>query len=271
MPNASSAARSCDVGALLLLALLAFPGLSQGSDVGAGLTATPTVTFTAPADGAVQVNLTDPIQVNFSEAMNPSTLYYAILPNVTLTVSWPFPTVLQLLPDPPGLTNCTLYRGQVAANAASDGSPLVPGPVPNPWSFLTSCDRPYVVATSPADGADNVPADADLVITFSEPMNCLASPLDWLPSAPTSGVTSCPTNTTLRFRLTGGSMYAPGTTYTVTVTMTDVDGNPLVDSPVPNPWTFTVNAPPTVSEPLLSASGCLDSGSFLLVSWSMGD
>jgi len=276
MRSASSAARSCSLGALLLLAVLALPGPSLGSDLGAHLTAAPTVTLTVPANATVAVNGTDPIEVRFVEAMDPATLLYATVPAANLTVSWPTSSLLRLTPGPPYLANCTLYEVEVRANDSDEGLPLVRGPVPNPWSFMTSCDRPYVTATDPVDGANNVSPATDIVVTFSEAMDCLTNVrINFMPflPPPASFIHSCDaSHTVLTVNLTRtGTFLVPGVRYRVSVNLTGEDGNWLVDSPLPNPWWFTVNAPPSVSAPVLNATGCVDSGQSVRISWTVSD
>ena len=274
MRNASSAVRSCSLVVLLVVTALALPSAGGGRDPGVVPAVAPTVIATTPADGAVAANGTLPIEVRFSEPMNASTLFYAVAPSVPNATSWPAPDVLWITPDPPGLPNCTMVQVQVRVDDLDEGLPLVRGTVPNPWGFLTACDRPYVVATTPADGDGNVRTDADTVVAFSEPMDCLTIRLQFNPTLPPPGtlITSCDaTRTVMTARFTGGTSFVPGTTYAATVLGRDDDGNGLVPSPMPNPWSFTVNAPPTVGRPMMSASGCLDGGTTVSVGWTMAD
>lgn len=276
MRSASSAARSCSLGALLLLAVLAAVGPSLGHDLGARPSAAPTLTLTVPANATVAVNGTDPLEVRFSEAMVPASLLVAIVPAANLTASWLAPDRLRLTPEAPFLANCTLYAIEIRANNSADGLPLVPGAAPNPWRFLTTCDRPYVTATDPPDGANDVSPATDIVVTFSEPMDCLNfTSIEFMPflPPPSSSVHSCDASKrVLTVNLTTtGTFLEPGVTYRVTVNLTGEDGNWLVDSPVPNPWRFTVNAPPAVSAPVLNATGCVDSGRTVRISWTMSD
>src|SRR5207247_10869766 len=62
----------------------------------------------------------------------------------------------------------TLYTTHITAGTDTGGSPLVPGPAPNPWSFTTVDLAPYITCESPADGAVDVPLDARIIVCFSE-------------------------------------------------------------------------------------------------------
>ncbi len=87
---------------------------------------------------------------------------------------------------------------------------------------------PRVLATQPDSGATRVPVDADVAITFSEPMN-RASVLDWVLLSPPRdfGKRGWKGNT---FHLGGGSDFAPDVTTTVVVGIgcrDDREGNTL--------------------------------------------
>ncbi len=274
MRSASSAVRSCRVAALLLLAAIALPGVSGGSDSAPVPTVAPTITSTTPANGTTNVSLGSLIEVRFSEPVNASTLLVGFAPVTPNSTFWPSNDTLQIVPDPPGLSNCTMYTVQVRVDDLDEGLPLVRGSVPDPWTFLTACDRPWVVSTVPVDGDGNVRTDADLTVTFSEPMNCITLQVLFSPALPPPGTTlgSCDASrTVLTLQLTGGTRFQAGTTYAATASGEDDAGNPLIPSPTPNPWSFTVNAPPTVGKPSLSVTGCLDGGTTVAVTWTMGD
>jgi len=267
MRSASSAARSCEVvAALLLLLLSAVPPQGEAYDDPVVPLAAPTIQSTVPVDGELNVSLAGFIEVRFSEPMNQTTLFNATVPALSMTEAWPQPDVLRLTPVA-GFPSCTAYRVQVAADDLNESLPLVAGPVPNPWSFMTACTSPFIVSTVPRDQDNNVPEGADVVVTFSEPMDPVIS-LILFPS-PTGGGDSWSLNST---RVTRTTDLVPGVTYIArVVTARDRDGNDMVPGIVPNPWTFTLNEPPRVSAPSLSRSGCLDAGTTMLVSWTMSD
>src|SRR5437773_2240871 len=256
---------------IAVLCLVVALSVSMGNVWAAGPPAepmvAPQVTATAPLADATAVPTNSAIQVRFSEPMNAPSVAYSIAPTVPVTATWPTTDILLLSPNPPGLANCTIYTVQVSGTDLDEGLSLVPGSVPNPWSFATVCDRPTVTQTVPVDGARNLPPDTPIVVTYSEAMDPVA-PSFGLDPAPGSMITSWDGTRTVLTVTTG---LQPGTRYTATASGRDVDGNPLVASFVPNPWTFTVNGPPTISGFSISRGGCLESGSMVTILWSMSD
>jgi hypothetical protein len=99
----------------------------------------PQVVRTDPADGAMAVPLDATIVVTFSETMNIASVTATIAPAVTLTRSWNSPanTVLTLS-HATAFAECTAYTVNVTGMDLQ-GFRLVPGPVPDPWSFATFC------------------------------------------------------------------------------------------------------------------------------------
>ncbi|MBD3359984.1 MAG: hypothetical protein GF365_04750 [Candidatus Buchananbacteria bacterium] len=96
--------------------------------------------------------------------------------------------------------------------------------------------NPVIMTTSPANGATFVLTTANIVVTFSEPMNTgtvtrtsAPDPGGWAVSWDGSNEVATYTHTT----------FAPLTSYTQTITAgTGADGLGLVAGPVPNPWSF---------------------------------
>jgi len=274
MRNASCAARSYRPGTLLVLAVLTLGGLTLASSPAPRPWAAPTIGSTVPADGALQVNISAPVVVRFTEPMNETTVNgnVSISPPVALNYTWVTTQLLELR-GLPALANCTAYAVSIGGKDRN-GTDLVLGPVPNPWRFMTACDRPFVVSTSPADGAQSVGPNQDIVVTFSERMDLLTISIAFVPvlSGNWSGDLDVPTGTVFTLRLTGGTSFQTNTTYTATVTgqSNDTHDN-LVPSLVPNPWAFHVNEPPWASKPGLSLTGCLDAGTDLTITWTMSD
>ncbi|TLZ52783.1 MAG: hypothetical protein E6K18_02120 [Methanobacteriota archaeon] len=280
MPSASYAVRSCRLEALLLLAVLSLAGVTFGYRSSPAPSAPPTIVWTAPANGTLQVPATAVIQVQFSAPMNQTTVNAStvfILPNVALNFTWPSASLLELRAQP-ALANCTAYAVYVTAGKDANGTDLAPGPVPNPWQFMTACTMPFIVSTSPADGARNVRPDSGIVVTFSRPMNCGPSGqlvrITFNPGLPPPALSStqCLANKTVFvFTLTFGTRFEAGRTYSATVTGEDSNGSALVGGLVRNPWPFTVNSPPVVSKPVLDRTGCLDASTSVRISWTMSD
>ena len=228
----------------------------------------PSIVSTTPSSGAGNVALGAGIEVQFSEAIDTVTLTYQINPALVVTPVWSVANTRVNLTHG-GLTQCTVYTVTITQARDVDGNSLVPGPVPNPWSFTTICPAPYIVSTVPVAGATGVPRATAIRITFSEAIQpatftYISTPALASPSALWSGG-----NTVVTISHTG---LQGGGAYTFQVTgAQDLDGNSLVPGPVPNPFGFTANTPPTA---LLTAPGagvCRTGSADLTISWTMSD
>ena len=96
----------------------------------------PEITATVPADGAVDVAVDQSILATFSQPMDTATVQWTISPPVSVAPTW---VAQSLRLDHGGLAECTRYTVDVTQGFDLDGEALVPGPVPNPWSFHTVC------------------------------------------------------------------------------------------------------------------------------------
>jgi hypothetical protein len=196
----------------------------------------PYVVSTDPVNDTFGVPLGQDIVVTFSEPMDPLTLVHSLTPpDVTLTPSWSVGDTVVTFTHVAPFNASETYRVFVDG-ADVDGFGLIPGSIPNPWWFTTAGALPYIVDTNPMDGELDVALGRDIVVNFSEPMNtvtvsCVPSPAITLTTAWSVGDTM--------LTLSHVTPFAPLTTYTVTCTGQDVDGNDLVAGPVPNPWSFT--------------------------------
>jgi len=129
----------------------------------------PRITTTNPTDGTTNVPLDQPISVVFSEAMDGPTVQWTIAPVVAVTPAWSTSQVLVLIHA--GLTECTEYTVEITAGLDTDGESLVPGPVPNPWTFRTVCPTyvRYTITRIPVRGdviVDGVAFAAPAVFTW---------------------------------------------------------------------------------------------------------
>ena len=132
----------------------------------------PEVLSTLPEEGEPDVPLLQPIEVRFSEPMNPSSVENSIsMDPVTeiLGFEW-LGTTMQIrhgiLPQD---SEISVTIGTLAADLA--GNNLAS---PYTWSFRTVLDgvRPQLVSASPANGATDVATTLNTIaLTFSEPMN----------------------------------------------------------------------------------------------------
>ena len=122
-----------------------------------------------------------------------------------------------------------------------EGDWLVPGPVPNPWSFTTRNELPYIASASPADGATGVPVTETLSIDFSEPV--VTNTLRYTVTAePHAGFVIAWNGDHTGVDLTPNPYWPDGEAITVTVAVQDGEGDWLVPGPVPNPWSFTTES-----------------------------
>jgi uncharacterized repeat protein (TIGR01451 family) len=200
----------------------------------------PVIESTYPADGEIGVPVTASLVITFSEAMDTSTLLYSVAPDPGgWTVTWSDGNRVVTL-APAGWATQQVYTVTVAAEDEA-GEPLVPGPVPNPWSFATIGPPPQIVHTEPADGQTGVPVTMPLVITFSEPM--ITATLHYTVTPDPGGWVEGWNGDATAVTLSHGVL-AYSQTYTVTVAARDPDGLALVPGPVPNPWSFTTEARP---------------------------
>jgi hypothetical protein len=202
----------------------------------------PYIASTSPVDGATAVPLGADIVVTFSRAMNIATVTWTLAPAIPLTYTWlPGDTTLTLS-HTTSFAELTTYTAEITAGQDTLGNPLVPGPAPNPWSFTTTAVNPFIVTTNPADGVQNVAPGADVIATFSEPMNIGTVTASSLPVIVFTSAWN-PTNTILT--LSHAAPFVQCTQYTITVSGDDLQALPLAAGPVPNPWSFTATCPLT--------------------------
>jgi hypothetical protein len=252
-----------------------------------------TIPVTSPED--VTVPLNQAVSAVFSEAMDPATISSA-----TFQLTGPGATLV------PGLvayaaigdtlvfipTSSLVVDTTYTATITTGVKDLAGDPMANKyvWTFKTGAAvvvvSPELVSTDPVSAATNVPLNQAVSATFSEAMDPL-------------------TLTTTTFQLTqGGNLIqatitydavnfiatltpklplTASTTYTATVTngATDLAGNPLGNTGVPNPWTFTTGAavvpPPIVLGPTISlfggfggAAGMTNMGTSTIVNGDIG-
>ena len=198
----------------------------------------PTVTVTNPAFQQIDVPLTALIVVTFSEPMNPASVTWNLTPFVDLTPSWSVGdsvlTLSHTVPFPQCRQHTALVNGTDKA-----GLLLVPGTIPNPWTFSTFCINPYIETTIPASGQTDVPLDQSVIVNFHEPMNTASVQWQLLRGPPTT-FTPQWSNGNRRLTLTHPNF--PGcAVYEMRISGNDVDGYPLIPGPpgsAANPWTW---------------------------------
>ena len=110
----------------------------------------PQITVTSPADGATGVRRTSDVVVTFSKAMNTASV---TVTGFTFDGSvWSGGNTILTLTHTAAFAVGATYTITVTGSDTL-GNPLIPGPVPNPWSF-TANRPPAVAISSPAAGLD---------------------------------------------------------------------------------------------------------------------
>jgi parallel beta-helix repeat protein len=184
----------------------------------------PQITLTSPANNTFDVELDAVIIVTFNEAMDNSSLNFVCIPD-------PFGH------DP--FENATTYTFHINTGWDIAGNNLIQGPVPNPWSFTMVGDlvAPEIISTIPAHNEEDVPTDADVVVTFNEAIDPLS--LDFT-CTPDPGGWSMSWGTGDMIATFSHNLFEIKTTYIFQIIgARDRSGNDLTSGAVPNPWLFT--------------------------------
>jgi len=219
----------------------------------------PTVLQVSPADGAADVSFVDVISVQFSEAMNASTLTAATFTvdnGVTGAITYDAGTHTATLTPGSPLGNFTTYTVTLNPGITdAAGNPLAG--TPYSWSFTTVDDlvAPTVIQVSPPDGTSAAGASTVFWVRFSEAMN--AATLDSSTFSVDNGVTGSVTYNNANY----SAMFYPSqplsysTTYRVTLSteVRDLAGNGLA---APYTWSITTAAEPSyLPRPSSSSTG----------------
>jgi streptogramin lyase/methionine-rich copper-binding protein CopC len=211
-------------------------------------TVPPTVVATVPANGAVSAPADKPITITFSEPLDPRTVTDAAIS----LVNWSGGAVVaydqasKTVTLTPGAklwynTTYTVIVRPVLTDLA--GNVMA---APYTWSFTTApavdTMPPEVTSTTPAKDARDVPADAAIAATFSEPVKAdtLTTSTFTLQDAsggPVAGSVTYDDKKRTATLKPGGKLSA-GAVYTATLTagVTDEAGNALASYS----WSFTV-------------------------------
>ena len=199
----------------------------------------PEIMSTAPMQGDVDIALNAAVVVVFSEPMDKPTVVANITPSITLTPVWSNgdKTVTYSHPD---FTQCLDYTVNVTGKDL-DGADLIPGPVPNPWSFRVICTTPYVVSTSPYHYEIDVAVTRSIIVTFSKQMDPLTVSAG---ISPTVSLTATWSNGNKTVTYTHPA-FSACTAYRVNMTGKDIVGTDLwvgkFDGFAENPWLFVTS------------------------------
>ena len=234
--------------------------------------ASPQITSTNPASGQSSVAVNAPIIVTFSESIQAASLLWTINPNIPLVPGWNAAFDTLTFTHGTDFATCTDYTVTITQARDNDGNNLIPGSVPNPWTFTTICNNPYLQSTNPLNGATQVGRTANLVITFSKAMNQASVTVQAVPvlgGAVISFTNAWAGNTVTASHATA---FLGGTQYRAWVNGTDTTGNALTFPPgVSNPFDFTTNTPPTATLTAPGVGECHSGGFPLVITWTMDD
>lgn len=212
----------------------------------------PTVSFTAPANGATGVARNQKIAATFSEAMNPLTTVTFTLQQGTTPVSCTVSNLglIAILTPASDLAATTTYTATITTGATDlAGNALASDFV---WSFTTGATSdntpPTVISTNPADTATGVGVNAAVNATFSEAMD--ASTITTAQFTLTDPGLTLVTGTVAYHVASNIATFTPAgnltinTLYTATITTgaKDLAGNVLAVDKV---WSFTTAATTT--------------------------
>jgi hypothetical protein len=209
-------------------------------------TTPPTVYSNSPADGATGVSINSPITVTFSEAMATGTMNGSTFTvnGVTGTVNYDQPSKTATFTPSSPLAYSTSYTANVSTDvtdlagnhmAAPYSWTFTTGPVPDPAP-------PTISTTSPADGANVVPINSALTVTFNKPMNSSTitnttfTLSDSSRAAVSGSVTYDSSKNTATFTPSAPLIYSSA--YTATVT-TGVQSSYNIPMATGKTWTFT--------------------------------
>lgn len=92
------------------------------------------IVSTSPADGETDVNVNAPIVIVFSGPIDTANLSVTIIPALVLTFTWSSGDTVLNISHPTPFFECTAYTFSIGG--------VDPGPVPNPWTFFTTCGPP---------------------------------------------------------------------------------------------------------------------------------
>jgi methionine-rich copper-binding protein CopC len=214
----------------------------------------PSVTATAPTNGATQVATNANIDVTFSEPVDMTasglTISCATSGAHTYTTSGG-PTTFTVNPDTDFATDDTCTVTVLAAEVTDQDANDPPDNMlaDHVFSFTTDLD-PSVSATTPTNGAANALASQDITVTFTEPVNVTGS---WFTincttsGAHTAVVTGGPTTYTLNPDV-DFAFDESCTTTIVAAQVTDQDaGDPPDTMGADYVFSFSIDAPPSVT------------------------
>lgn len=231
------------VGAAGLLGCSASPTMN-----GAG----PKVSSTVPAAMETNVSLSTTVSVEFSAAMEQSSVAVTLTPSTTLTnPTWNEESTVVTYelsaPLQPGVQYVLRVLGTDPSGNKLTGDTAFAFATANPPEMTA----PALVSSTPMEAATNVATSATLALTFNEAIDKTSLQLTTLPSFDWGDQTWSTDGTTVTFASPPVAL-SMGTNYTVSIVATDLANNAL---PSPTLLTFsTAAAPDTMAPTVVSTS-----------------
>jgi hypothetical protein len=218
----------------------------------------PAVNSTDPNDGAQEVSVNIDLSVNFSEAMDPSTINgetFTLADGATpVAGTVTYVGVIALFSPASVLDSDTVYTATITTGAADlAGNAVTEDFV---WSFTTGdapdTTIPEVSSTDPANVAIDVPVNTNLAASFSEAMDPLTvTPASFMLRQDTTAVLGTVTYSGVTAVFNPIADLAPNTAYTATITTetADLAGNALEEDVE---WSFTTGDVTDITAPTVS-------------------
>jgi methionine-rich copper-binding protein CopC len=209
----------------------------------------PAVSSYTPASGATGVALSPTITATFNEAVQSSTISFALATSsgtsVPATLSYNSSTFVATLTPSSALAAGTTYTATVSGAEDTAGDPMSGS---TSWSFTTA-PAPAVTSETPASGATGVATNTSVTATFS--LALLASSITGTtfvlksPSGTAVSATVSYNSTTDTATLTPSGLLANSTTYTATIS--GIESLLGILLPSAFSWSFTTGPAPTVT------------------------
>ncbi len=213
-------------------------------------TTPPSVASETPSPNATNVSTGTSVTATFSEDVNSATITFTLkdASNVTVagTGSYDSGTRTYTFAPAASLAAGVQFTASISASDTSGNAMTSPFA----WSFTTAAvdtTPPYVTATTPGDGATDVPVSTAPTATFSEDVN--PATIVFTLSGGATGTVSY-NATTHTATLTPTSSLAYSTSYTASISASDTAGNAMS---APTMWTFATAAQPAPASNIFPA------------------
>lgn len=204
-------------------------------------TTPPVVTATSPLGGAVDVALTAPVAMSFSEVMDPATITptnITISNGVTGSVALDSSGRTAVFTPHSNLASNTGYTVTVSTGVRDSAGNALASPFS--WNFRTinpDNTPPTVTIETPVSGATDIAVDTPVVAIFSEAIDPATITTETFIVSGVTGTVSYDAATfTATFTPTAALSYATGYTATISTGIRDLAGNGMARS---KSWSFT--------------------------------